>query len=220
VIVGELDPEAAAVIEEIARANRADIHRTSASDLGDWPVGLAGDHQRRNAAVAVRLLVVLDGRGIKVPEAAIRAALVEPRWPGRLDLRRLPDGRELLLDAAHNPAGAAALAGYLRSHEGPRLPLVFAAMRDKDAAAMFRELLPVVSSLTLTRAANPRSADPNELARTARTIAPRLPIRVEPSLDDSLDAAWRAVPPGSSRIVVAGSIFLLGDVLSRLGLHC
>jgi dihydrofolate synthase/folylpolyglutamate synthase len=220
-VLGELDPEAAVVIEEIARANGAAIFRTAAADLHGERVGLPGEHQRRNAAVAVRLLEVLNGRGIAVTQDAIHAALTDASWPGRLDLRRLPDGRELLLDAAHNPAGAAALAAYLRSQAGPPLPLVFAAMRDKDVAGMFRALLPVVHSLTLTRAANARSADPTELARTARALAPALSIEVEPSLADALDTAWRAaaLSPGP-RIVVAGSIFLLGDVLGQLGLHC
>jgi len=130
----------------------------------------------------------------------------------------------LLLDAAHNPAGAAALAAYLRSQPGPPLPLVFAAMRDKDVAGMFRELLPTVASLTVTRATNPRSADPNELARTAREIAPALPVAIEPSVPGALDVAFWSIrgrdrQAGQKRIVVAGSIFLLGDVLAQLGLH-
>ncbi len=130
-----------------------------------------------------------------------------PQWPGRLDLRRLPDGREMLLDAAHNPAGATALASFLGG-DFPH-PLVFAAMRDKDVDGMFRELLPVVSALVVTRASHPRSADPSALADRARTIAPALSIAVEPSAAEAVAAAWRLSP----RIVVAGSVFLLGDVM-------
>ena len=88
-------------------------------------------------------------------------------------------------------------------------PLVFAAMRDKDAGAMLRALLPAVGLAVFTRASNPRSADPDALAAQARAIAPSLPVTAEPSLGDALAAAWRAAP----RIVVAGSIFLLGDVI-------
>jgi folylpolyglutamate synthase/dihydropteroate synthase len=80
---------------------------------------------------------------------------------------------------------------------------------------MFRALLPAVTSLTITRAANPRSADPDELGRLAHRIAPALPIAIEPELRAALDAAWRTSP----RILVAGSIFLLGDVMNTLGLH-
>ena len=175
-------------------------------------VGLAGAHQRSNAAVALRLLQHLDSHGIPVPAHAIAAGLAHPDWPGRLEVRRLADGRELLLDAAHNPAGAAALASYLRA-EGSSPPVVFAAMRDKDIAGMFAALLPAVGHLVVTRASNARSADPVMLAEQARRSAPALTIAIEPVVDEALAAAWRRSP----RIVVAGSIFLLGDVKKRVG---
>ena len=219
VIVGDMDPEAAAAIDDVARASGAEVFRAVAADLGDRAVGLQGDHQRSNAAVAMRLLEVLNERGIAVSPEARTAALLQANWPGRLDLRRLPDGREVLLDAAHNPAGALALAAYLRAQPGPPLPLVFAAMRDKDAASMFRALAPAMGSLIVTRATHPRSADPGELSRLARSAAPELPVSVESSLPRALETAWRLASPGS-RIVVAGSIFLLGDVMLQLGLHC
>jgi len=88
-------------------------------------------------------------------------------------------------------------------------------MRDKDIDGMFRILLPAIGAAVMTRASNPRSADPGMLADSARTIAPALPIAIEPSSADALAAAWRMSP----RIVVAGSIFLLGDVMQQLGLH-
>jgi len=74
---------------------------------------------------------------------------------------------------------------------------------------MFTALLPAVSRLIATRASNPRSTEPAALAERARTIAPALPISIEPVIADALAEAWRHSP----RIVVAGSIFLLGDVL-------
>src|SRR5262249_33655221 len=117
------------------------------------------------------------------------------------------------LDAAHNPAGAAALASYLEGAAGGPRPLVFAAMRDKAIAEMLTTLLPCVSALIATRASNPRSADPDELAALARRLAPALPIDAEPRVDDALARAWGRSP----RIVVAGSIFLLGDVLKVIG---
>jgi folylpolyglutamate synthase/dihydropteroate synthase len=117
----------------------------------------------------------------------------------------------MLLDAAHNPAGAAALAAYLAGDTtGPR-PIVFAAMRDKDAAAMLRHLAPAASTFVITRASQARSADPDALARIARAVAPDTAVLVEAEVDKALAAAWRLSP----RIVVAGSIFLIGDVMSR-----
>ncbi|MCU1382129.1 MAG: hypothetical protein JWL71_826 [Acidobacteria bacterium] len=212
-VVGPLEPEASRAIEQVAASRQAPITHAAAADCAGMAVGLAGDHQRANAAVALRLLQLLDERGIRVPAAAIAAGLAHPQWPGRLDVRRLPDGRELLLDAAHNPAGAAALASYLERESGDRRPLVFAAMRDKDVTGMFAALLPAIGSLVITRASNARAADPEWLAQQARAVAPALPIAIVPELGDALDAAWRAAP----RIVVAGSIFLLGDVIKRVG---
>ena len=216
VVVGELDDGPRAVIERIASERGAPLIGASASDvLERFAIGLPGRHQQANAAVAFNVLRLLDGQGLRVPSAAVAQGLARPEWPGRLDVRRLPDGREIMLDAAHNPAGAAALASYLdASRASARLPLVFAAMRDKDVDGMYRELLRSVGALIVTRASNPRSADPAALADRARSIAPSLPITVEPSVPAALAAAWRL----ASRIVVAGSIFLLADVMRELKL--
>jgi dihydrofolate synthase/folylpolyglutamate synthase len=214
VVVGPLEPEALIVIARTASDRGAELIRTTADDAARFTVGLPGEHQRANAGVAVRLLELLDARGVRVSADAIARGLEHPEWPGRLDERRLADGRELLLDAAHNPAGARALASYL-ANEPQKRPLVFAAMRDKDVDGMFRTLLPAVGAAVMTRASNPRSADPAVLADMARAIAPTLPISVASSAADALADAWRLSP----RIVVAGSIFLLGDVMRQLGLN-
>ena len=209
VVVGPLEPDAAAAIGDAAAARGAAMIHAKAGDCDGMAIGLAGAHQRANAAVAVRVLQIVDASGITVPADAVAAGLADPQWPGRLDRRRLADGRELLLDAAHNPAGAASLASYLTDEGGDPRPLVFAAMRDKDVAGMFAALLPAVERLIITRASNARSTDPESLARQARAIAPALPIAIVPDLGAALDTAWRASP----RIIVAGSIFLLGDAL-------
>jgi len=187
--------------------------RTPARDYGDVTISLRGAHQIGNAVVAVRLLELLDQQGVGVPADAIVEGLATVKWPGRMDHRRLSDGREMLLDAAHNPAGAAMLATYITDTFDRKPPLVFAAMRDKDVAQMFEALLPSVSAVIVTRARNPRSAEPDRLAREAEAIAPGIAVHVEPVMRDALAAAWRLSP----RIVVAGSIFLLGDVIKETG---
>jgi dihydrofolate synthase/folylpolyglutamate synthase len=226
VVVGALGPEAEAAVAAIARDRQAPLVRalegssaarvgpsrirlrTPGADYGETELALAGDHQLGNAVVAVRTLEVA---GVGLSTADVTSGLARVEWPGRLDRRRLPDGREVLLDAAHNPEGAKALAAYLSGDE-PQ-PLVFSAMRDKDVAGILAALAPTVSALVLTRATNPRAADPAEVAETARRIAPGCPIVIEPSPAAALQAAWRLAP----RIVVAGSIFLLGDVLPIIG---
>ncbi len=211
VVVGDLPPAAVTVIDRVARERGAEVVRTAPLDVQGFTIGLAGTHQRSNAAVAVKLLDVVDRRGIAVPRAAVAHGLERPDWPGRLERRVLSGGREVLLDAAHNPAGAAALASYLTAQAGGPRPLVFGAMRDKDASGMFAALLPAVSHLILTRASTERSAEPSDLEAQARAIRD-LPVTIEQSAARALEIAWRISP----RIVVAGSIFLLGDVMKEL----
>ena len=211
VVVGRLDPEAFAAVEAIARARGAPI--VDASDVAlvkdrGFTVGLRGAHQVENAAVAVKVLETLD-----VPRGAIADGLARVSWPGRLDLRRLPDGRQALLDAAHNPQGASRLAAYLRDSPFAGAPLVFAAMRDKDVDGMLRELAPEVGAIVFTRTSSTRSAEPAELAARLRALAPRHAADEAASPADALATAWRISP----RIVVAGSIFLLSDVMKEAG---
>jgi dihydrofolate synthase/folylpolyglutamate synthase len=245
VVLGEIATAARTVIEQVAEARNApviqahqgveldEIHlgldaiemrlRTAAMDYGKLRLSLAGRHQIDNAVVAIRILETIDALGIKVPPAAIRAGLAGVRWPGRLERISLDDGRELLLDAAHNPAGAAALASYLLATrddaiarggepQPERRPLVFAAMRDKEVTEMLRLLAPAVGAMIMTRASNPRSTEPATLAGIARQFVPTPSVTIADTVDAALTEAWQISP----RIVVAGSIFLLGDVIERL----
>jgi dihydrofolate synthase/folylpolyglutamate synthase len=215
VVVGAMAPEARAVIDAVAAEQGAPIVRAddeaAMAAYRDVKLALPGRHQAANAAVAVRLLETLPARGFAVSREAIVAGLERVSWPGRLEARRWPDGRELLLDAAHNPDGAAALAAFLHE-DGVRRPIVFAAMRDKDVHGMLRALAPVAESLVVTRASNPRAATPSELAAAARSVAPDLHVVVAPDVSAALAAAWSLGP----RIVAAGSIFLLADVLNEI----
>jgi len=215
VVVGDVPGEALEAIEEVARDRGAEVVQAGRELPREYvgiELGLRGAHQVRNAAVAVRLLEAARAGGIALSHDAIAAGLASVSWPGRLDLRRFDDGRELLLDAAHNPDGAASLAAYLAEWTGAKPTLVFGAMRDKDVSGMLRALLPSVRALVVTRAANPRSADPASIADAARAIAPDLPILVEPDRRRALEVAWGESAP----VVVAGSIFLVGDVLSEV----
>jgi dihydrofolate synthase/folylpolyglutamate synthase len=213
VVVGPMSPDAAEAIAEIAHQRDAPLIHAGEGDASGFEIGLAGAHQRANAAVALHVLRVIAAHGLDVPRAAVAEGLAHPAWPGRLDRRQLAGGRELLLDAAHNPAGAAALASYLENAAGGPRPLVFAVMRDKAIDEMLARLLPHISGFVATCASNPRSADPVELAARARRLAPALPVYVERVVEDALARAWEQSP----RIVVAGSIFLLGDVLKAVG---
>lgn len=184
--------------------------RTPRRDYGEVRLALMGRHQLDNAVVAVRLLETLGHRGFPVDATHIVEALATVQWPGRLQRVELDDGRVALLDAAHNPAGAEALARHLA---GTRRPLVFGAMHDKDVSEMLRLLGSIASEFIVTRAASTRAMDPEAVAAVARRVAPDVPVRIAVEPAAALDDAWSE----GADIVVAGSIFLLGDVLKVLG---
>jgi dihydrofolate synthase/folylpolyglutamate synthase len=185
---------------------------TPRGSYGPLMLALRGRHQIGNALVAVRLLEVLDGAGLRVPPAAIEHGLSSAHWPGRLSLYDRPGGRRLLVDGAHNPAGAAGLAEYIADEWPGGLPVVFGAMRDKEIGGMLAALAPVARPLVLTTAPGRRAAEARMLASEVPDGHPA--IVVEPDVRAALDRAWAAGP----MIVVAGSLYLAGAVLHQEGL--
>jgi dihydrofolate synthase/folylpolyglutamate synthase len=173
------------------------------------PLALPGRHQVANALVAVRLLDELNARGIEVQEAAIRAGLTRTAWPGRLERVDVQECR-VLLDAAHNPAGARALADFLQEHEPDRVALVFGAMKDKAVTEMLEALREVAARIFCTAAPTPRAMDAASLTAAAREAG--LDAELVP---DPFDALQRACTTGLT-VVVAGSIFLVGPIRERL----
>jgi len=233
VVVGESKPDALDVIRQACRQRGARLVPAGdgvtcevslsegctrlevATPIRRYPpllLALRGRHQVANAVVAIRLLEALPDCGISVPQPAVVAGLTSVRWPGRLDLAVLGDGRQVLFDAAHNPAGVRALSEYLRETYCAPLPVVFGAMRDKDVGAMLALLSPHASPLILTEPPNPRRATAAALADAAAVVAPATPIEIEPKPRAALDRAWSHGP----LVVVAGSIFLVGDLMGHL----
>ena len=234
VVVGETKPEAVSVIAGACAERgavlipadagvRAEILRldegrpvvalsTPARDYGTLRLSLRGRHQLRNAVVAARLLEQLEPGGKSLPADAVAAALTSTRWPGRLDLLADAAGRTVLCDSAHNPAGAHALAAYLREVHPAGLPIVFGIMKDKEVGGTLGPLLPSASHLVLTRARTARALPTPALAEAARQAGWRGPIDVEDDVGLALEAGWRHAPA----ICAAGSIFLVGEVLARL----
>jgi dihydrofolate synthase/folylpolyglutamate synthase len=237
VVTGPLPPEAEEVIRRVARergahvvdaladvevaatltgGGRSEIRlRTSLCDYGTITLALRGRHQVVNAVVAVRLVEAASAAGMPVARRAVVEALEEVSWPGRLQEVRLRGGGRVLLDAAHNPAGAATLAGYLSDVGAPPAPIVFGAMRDKDIAGMLRALAPQASSFVFTEPHSHRSAPATELAAEAARVTPGIPARSVSPPVAAVELALRQ----ASFIVVAGSIFLIGDVLPWLDAH-
>jgi dihydrofolate synthase / folylpolyglutamate synthase len=166
---------------------------------------LPGDHQLDNLVVSLRLVEAAREAGL--PVALIRAAAGLRRvfWPGRLE--RIPGKPPLLLDGAHNPAGARALASFLR----PRGPfvLLFGVMGDKDIGEMAQHLFPLARAIVLTRPPIDRAATPAEVMSRARGLAAEAECEADP--EKGLAHARRLARPGET-VVVAGSLYLVGAI--------
>ena len=176
--------------------------------LRDLHIGLLGRHQAQNAAVALATLDALVERwGTVVDEATIRRGLAAARWPGRLELldgSRAGVGR-VLLDGAHNPAGAEALARAL-ADLGLRHPtIVFGAMRGKRVSAVLRALAPLDPRFIFTRVADAGALEPQSLARTWRRVSGR-PALTAATPAEALERS------DADPVVVAGSLYLVGAV--------
>jgi dihydrofolate synthase/folylpolyglutamate synthase len=178
------EPAAEPVLAALARELCGFVIRASAPYAG--PLGLAGDHQRRNAAVAIAAIQAL-GRPV------IADALATVTHAGRLER-----AGDVLLDGAHNPHGAAALAEYVRAS---RPVLVIAASADKDVAGIAAALAPAVSAVVATRFQQERAMPPAELAARFHTphMAPDLPTALALARTLGRD------------LVVAGSLFVVGE---------
>ena len=224
VLCGPLPEAADAVIRDVCDAQGAPMIRAPASvrilphahdaavdvrtdlrTLDNVTLALQGRHQRDNASVAVALLDEFARQGIAVTDSAVRAGLTRAEWPARLE--RFSRGDiEILLDAAHNPAGARALASHLQDIGWSRITLLFGAMHDKDITRMLAPLAPLCESIICTTAPSPRALSAAELAAIARPLA-----RTVEAIADPAAALERAVGMGRP-VVAAGSIFLIGPL--------
>ena len=185
---------------------------TRSGRYGPALLALRGEHQIGNAAVAAAVLDAAREKGLAIPPEAVTRGFETVEWPARLELLQLPDGSRVLLDAAHNPEGAHALRAYLARWHPERPALVVGIMRDKDADAILRELLPVTSSVVATAADTPRAMPAGDLAARVAAVDPGKPVVTCTDATAAIDAALTA----SRTVCVAGSIVLAGAVRERL----
>jgi len=180
-------------------------------------VGLLGSHQGANAAVALALLDALvedaarRGARLALDEPAIRRGFAAARWPGRLELLRETPLGPVLLDGAHNPAGARALARALGELGMRRFPMVFGAMRGKRVTAVLRALEPLEPQPVFTRVEDAGAIRAEGLlARWQRVHARGGRSAATP--DDALRVAAELRQSPQQPIVVCGSLYLVGAV--------
>ncbi|MGL4177704.1 MAG: bifunctional folylpolyglutamate synthase/dihydrofolate synthase [Dermatophilaceae bacterium] len=193
--------------------------RGLAGDYPDLYLPLHGPHQAQNAAVAVAAVEAFLGGGEQPLDLeALRAALASVESPGRLEIaRRSPT---VLVDAAHNPAGARALRAALAdSFAFTRLVGVLAVMRDKDAAEMLEALEPAFDEVVVSRNTSPRSMRPAELGEIAADVFGEHRVTVVGDLPDALDRAAELADEGGvgGGVVATGSVVTAAEVRMLLG---
>ena len=217
-------PEVTPVLEKRAAELGAPVSRTS-----DWTVSgldldargsrftlsgertlridcpLAGEHQVENAITAAVALVKLG-----VPDRQIEEGLAQARWPGRLE--RISQQPEIVIDGAHNPAGARALAAYLdRFYANRRVRMIYGAMRDKAVEEVCGILFPRAKQVIVTAPQQPRALYPDAILQ----LVEHPDLRTAPSLREALDLVGDAGPEDA--IFITGSLYLVGEARALLG---
>ena len=208
---------------------------------------LIGRHQYRNLALAIAAAVELNAirvgtaapeithvgtgapacagersspacRTFHISPAAIATGIRQTRWPGRFQTIPARDGwPEIVLDVAHNPAGAWALRSALSQRYGERpLTFVFGAMRDKAIAEIAQILFPLAERVVATRADNPRSATAEEISEAAAPTG--ADVLCASSVPEAIAQA-RALAGPRGLVVVTGSIYIVGEAMRELGIR-
>ena len=232
VVIGELVPEALDVVRDEARRKSADLIRardgseidaepvdsvqrvrlrTPERDYDNVELPLLGEHQLDNLVLAVRVAELLEP---ELTAEQVRQGVRSTKWLGRLQrIKGTRGAPALLLDAAHNVMAAEQLGRFLKAHPRDHRVLLFGVMKDKRVHEMLAQLLPHVSHFVATRPEMSRARGPEPLASFARDQG--TPAEAIPSSEKALALARELAGP-TGEVVVAGSIFLLGEVVVAL----
>jgi len=165
---------------------------------------LAGAHQVENARTAAVALALLG-----IPDSAIEQGIAHTQWPGRLEL--VSKSPEILIDGAHNPAGARALAAYIdQFYAGRRVRMIYGAMRDKAVEEVCGILFPRAEQVIATAPDQPRALQPQAIQQ----IADHPHVTIARTLREALDLVWDAGPQDA--IFITGSLYLVGEARALL----
>lgn len=215
-VVGDLPPGAMAVVERAADAGiwrygrdvvleGRDL-RLPTRTVGDLAAPFAGEHMAQNMALAV---AALDAAGLRISDEVVRRGLEKTSLPGRFE-RRVVDGVEVVLDGAHNPASAAALADTLRATFGDgRMVFLCGMVQGHDPGGFFAAIAPLAAEIHLAPIDFHRALAPSELA----PFAGRGSV-AHGSVADAVGAALCAAKAGGLPLVVTGSFYLLSEVVA------
>ncbi len=169
---------------------------------------LRGGHQQKNAAIALAVLESLQGAYPAVNETAMREGLRKVNWPGRFE--SVSCSPRIILDCAHNPEGASALAEAIKEYFPPpaTMTLIAGISGDKDISGILSRLVPLARRVILTEARIERAAALRELRKAARVL--NKDCEEEPSVELAVGRAMKSLP-AHEIIVISGSIFVVGE---------
>jgi len=230
VVIGRQVPEALAVLLKTAEEKNAsayvfgrDFNLLSSGSNFDYSdnnlsfsglkTSLFGLHQQENAATAIRALLLLKQSGIAIREDTIRESLQHVFWPGRCELweNRTDVSIRLMLDGAHNPAGAEILSRTIRALSFNRLHLMIGILADKDLAAIASRLLPMAQAVTAVVPRIDRAPDIRQFAQRLQPFLSRnVPLHIAGSIPDGFPLATQSLAPGDL-FVITGSLYTVGE---------
>jgi dihydrofolate synthase/folylpolyglutamate synthase len=198
--------EVAAVFNHMAYERQAPLHWVTAP-LAEPPVALAGSHQRWNAALAI---AALESARLLPSPRTVAHGLASVEWPGRFQ-RLTPT---LILDGSHNPAAALCLARTWQEEFGTqKATVILGILKDKEMRGICEALAPIARRVLAIAVNNERSSSAREICETFKAASPNTPCEEAGSLPEALEKA-RAY---SERVLVCGSLFLVGETLALFG---
>ncbi len=244
VITAENKKEALRVIENTCRKRKARLFRigkeilvqspkSKVQSLNDWPTGqlanwqtfnvqgiyssyrnlrisLLGKHQLLNAACAIGAVELLQRR-FKIGREQMKKGLAKTQWPGRLEIIKL---KTVVLDGAHNVAGARALKEAIRDYfTYEKLILVLGILKDKDIKGVTAQIAPLASRIIITKPQTPRAAEPEEIAMVAKKYSGSIVIkeRVSQAIEYALSCVTRR-----DIVLITGSLYTVGEATKAI----
>ncbi|WP_026099947.1 bifunctional folylpolyglutamate synthase/dihydrofolate synthase [Fortiea contorta] len=188
----------------------AEYQKLTDSETIKYPLPLQGKIQLTNSALALAALEILQKQSWQISESAIINGMAKAKWPGRIQWLTWKQ-HKLLLDGAHNPAGAQVLRDYVDTLDTSSITWVIGMMANKDHAEIFQALLRNGERLLLVPIPNNGSANPKELAKLAMNVCPNLSFcQSYPDLFSGLTAAFANT---NNLVVLCGSLYLIGHFL-------
>jgi len=210
--VGNEDTPLGVSSSPLWRAGLYRFHYRTALAEYNVRLNLRGRHQIINARTAIHVAEQLKRCGLNVPSQVVAEGLNGVDWPGRLEL--IANDPPLLLDGAHNPAGARSLRAFLDEYCQVPITLIFGVMSDKEITEIAAILFPVASVVIATSIANQRAADAALIAEQAPGVGYQLICAS--SVAQALAEAQYVTPPGGL-ICVCGSLYLIGEIKQAIG---